>query len=100
MARLGPIPCTITVYRLDDPDPDVSYLDQPGFEERKQQYEDGVFTFIGIRAIGVCGEITVFSGGLWGIESDSDEEYLTRIGDDEAEDVRRILRDHGIQFVE
>lgn len=78
---------SIKVERLFDNDADTSYLEQEGFEDRLDQYRRDVFTFIGIRAKaeisidGLCQTIT--SGGLWGIEDDSDEAYLSTIESDE-----------------
>jgi len=39
----------ITAKQLWDPFPDTSYLENPGFEDRYQQYQNGDFSFIGIR---------------------------------------------------
>ena len=77
----------IKVERMADYDADVSYLEQEGFEDRLRQYRNGQFGFMGIGAKaeividGVCQTIT--SGGLWGIEDDSDEAYLATIESDE-----------------
>jgi hypothetical protein len=90
---------SITAKRICDPYPDASYLDQEGFEDRRQQYENQQFEFIGIRAeaeiviAGVCQTIT--SGGLWGIESDSTPEYLTEVEQEETEQLWAILQSLG-----
>jgi hypothetical protein len=42
---------------------------------------------------GVCQTIT--SGGLWGIESDSDHEYLVEIGQQEVDQLKAILQTLG-----
>src|SRR4029450_1159056 len=76
---------TVTFRVLPDEDPDVSYLD----EDRRAQWERELFTFIGIRAEGEIHDETngvvtsVTSAGLWGIESDSDTDYLRSVGADE-----------------
>jgi hypothetical protein len=82
-----------------DPFPDASYLEAEGFHERREQYDNGDFGFIGIRAeaeivvAGVCQTIT--SGGLWGIESDSTPDYLSEIGQEEIEQLQEILQELG-----
>ena len=82
---------SIKVERLYDNDADVSYLEQEGFEDRLRQYRNGQFGFIGIQARaeivvnGVCQTIT--SGGLWGIEDDSDEAYLATEESDQVTDL-------------
>lgn len=81
----------ITVERLYDEDPDTSYLEQDGFEERRDQFQRGVFAFMGVRAKAeividnICQTIT--SGGLWGIEDDSDQGYLATVESDEITDL-------------
>jgi hypothetical protein len=87
---------SITAKQIFDPFPDVSYLESEAFQERRQQYDNGDFGFIGIRAeaeivvAGVCHTIT--SGGLWGIESDSTPDYLSEIGQEEIEQLQEILQ--------
>ena len=90
---------TVTISKSDfqthifpDDSPDASYLDQGGFEERKAQYERGEFYFIGVQAAVTLPipygahyiETTVQSPGLWGIESDSDPEYLCSVFEEES----------------
>lgn len=71
-----------------------------GFEERLQEYHDGQFGFIGIRAEaqvvipagkdhGIVQTIT--SGGLWGIEDDSSEDYLAEVGLEELVELKKQL---------
>jgi hypothetical protein len=89
----------IGVARLSDLDPDTSYLEQDGFEDRLAEHQRGNFDFIGIRACadvvvnGVCQSI--YSGGLWGVESDSDESYLQSIEAEEIDSLKSILYDLG-----
>jgi hypothetical protein len=86
---------SITAKQLCDPFPDTSYLESPGFEDRYQQYRNGDFGFLGIRAEaeivvnGVCQTIT--SGGLWGIESDFDRQYLSEVEQEEVDQLKAIL---------
>ena len=89
-----------TVRQLDDC-PDGSYLEQGGFEERLEQYRDNQFYFIGIRAKAEVqfednGAIqTLQSGGLWGIESDSDEDYLKSVEQEEIDQLIDTLKAAG-----
>ena len=99
-------PIVITVERLWDDDPDLSWLDQTddqmgdGFEdaarERTEGYRRGDWHMIGIRAYadvyvnGVRQRLT--SAGLWGIESDSDEDYLRSIEEEERDELAEIIR--------
>ncbi len=86
----------ITAKQMFDLFPDASYLEAESFQERRQQYDNGDFGFIGIRAeaeivvAGVCQTIT--SGGLWGIESDSAHDYLFEIEQEEIEQLQEILQ--------
>ena len=90
---------SITAKQLWDPFPDTSYLESPGFEERYHQYQNGDFGFVGIRAEaeivvnGVCQIVT--SGGLWGIESDSDRQYLSEVEQEEVDQLKAILQSLG-----
>ena len=98
---------SIVVLVLPDEDPDTSFWDQDtdpdeqnDYEERKEAYRRGEFSFVGVRAeaeIVVDGVIqTITSGGLWGIESDSDDTYIKEIGDHEYTDLRKILKTLGV----
>lgn len=105
---------TVTISRTDfemqvipDESPDPSYLDQEGFEDRKAEYERGDFRFIGIRAVATVRipygsdhiESTIESPGLWGIESDSDEDYLRSVFDEESQVLAKMLDGLNIQVV-
>ena len=91
---------SITAKQMFDPFPDASYLEAEGFQERRQQYDNGDFGFIGIQAeaeivvAGVCQTIT--SGGLWGIESDSTPDYLSEVEQEEIEQLQEVL--HALGF--
>lgn len=84
----------------EDPDPDVSYLDQDEFEERLAAFKKGDFHFIGAR---VDAEVliaettqTLTSPGLWGIESDTDEAGLDQIIGEEWKTLRSVLKTVGV----
>ena len=89
---------TIRVLVEHDPDPDASFLDQD--EDRKAQFERGEFGFVGVRAVAdvvIEGTVqTLTSGGLWGVESDSGEEYLVSVAVEEYEQLRRVLKTVGV----
>jgi hypothetical protein len=90
---------SITARQLWHPFPDTSYLESLGFEDRYQQYQDGNFIFIGIRAeaeIVVNGVWQLIaSGGLWGIESDSDRHHLSAVEQEEFDELNAILQSLG-----
>lgn len=77
---------------IPDDSPDPSYMDQDGWADRKAQYENGDFGFVGVRAVATlkiphgCDhiDVKVESPGLWGIESDSGNEYLRSVYDEEV----------------
>ena len=82
-----------------DDDPDTSYLGQDGFEDRLASYDNGDFYFIGIQAKTTVSISTgenvilhdVVSPGVWGIESDSGEEYLEEVFQDECATLANML---------
>ena len=84
---------------VPDTDPDPSYLEQEGFEDRLAQYRNDEFGFVGVRAcaeilIPVNGQLigqAIYSPGLWGIADDSDIEYLNEVGRDEFETLKSML---------
>ncbi len=81
----------IEILLLDDPDPDASYLEQEGFEDRLRAYERGDFGFMGVVAeveVDVEGTIqTIRSAGIWGVESDSDDDHVQELAEEEREDL-------------
>jgi hypothetical protein len=81
--------------RETDIDPDPSYLEQEGFEDRLREYRNGQFYYVGVRVLAdiQVGNIiqTVSSGGLWGIEDDSDESYFADVIQDELTELREQL---------
>jgi hypothetical protein len=90
---------------LPDDCPDASYLEQEGFEDRLAEYQRGEFGFIGIR---VAVELPIPFGkghilqkiespGLWGIESDSGNDYLESVFQEESEILADMLAELGVQ---
>lgn len=83
----------ITMETLPDPFPDTSYLQQKGYEERLRQSEDGIFSFIGVRAsctvhigIGQKGHTIsqrIDSPGVWNVESDSNDSHIQELFENE-----------------
>ena len=83
-----------------DPDPDASYLEQEEFEDRLKSYKKGDFELQGVRAEaevvieGITQTLT--SGGLSGIESDSEENFFDEIIAKEWETLRAVLKTVGV----
>ena len=122
MIDLAPGQRTMTVRAADidrieepDPHPDLSWLDPDANPanaeanaERLAAYRAGEWHCIGIKAramflidLGHRGLIqTVESPGLWGIESDSDPEYLDQVFAEEAQTLRGILAQLNVTVVE
>lgn len=100
---------SITVRRQPDLDPDLSWLEQTdeqmgeGFEassrERLEAYNRGDWEMVGVDAVAevVIGGViqTIQSGGLWGIETDSDESYFTEVANEELASLAGILAEIG-----
>lgn len=91
---------SIRVIVEHDPDPDISYLEQEDFEERLAAYKNEEFSFLGVHAeadVVIGGVVqTLTSGGLWGIESDSGDEYIEEVAVQEYEELRKILKTVGV----
>lgn len=87
---------------IADADPDASFLEQEGFEDRLAEYRRGDFHFIAVRAqvelripAGPTGHSivqVVQSPGLWGIESDSDVSYFEEVFQRECEVLTDMLK--------
>lgn len=94
----------IRVVYAQDPDPESSYLDQDEFEDRQAEYKRGDFHFVSARAeaeVVIEGVIqTLTSGGLNGIESDSEQEYLDEIIAEEWKSLRDVLKAVGVSTAE
>ena len=88
----------------EDPDPDVSYLEQDGFDERLAAYRNGEFSIVGVRAEADVfieeTEQTLTSSGLWGVESDLDEGELIESAQAEWEALRNVLKAVGVSTSE
>jgi hypothetical protein len=95
---------SIHVKFIPDSDPDTSYLEQEGFEDRLRQYKAGVFDFIGIRAeatiVNAESRLLQFihSGGLWGVESDTDGPGLEEIIEEQLEELKAELKALGVSW--
>jgi hypothetical protein len=67
-----------------DPNPDTSYLDESYNEDRRSAYMNGHFDYCGIVCEVYClNQRIASSAGLWGIETDSDDEYIAAVAEDE-----------------
>lgn len=83
---------------IPDGDPDPSYLEQEGFEDRLAAYQSGEFSFVGVRAV---AEILLSSGilqsiespGLWGVEDDSGDDYFRSVFEEELSTLRSMLNE-------
>lgn len=96
---------SLRVVSIPDEMPDASYLEQEGlgFEERLGAYRRGEFGFIGVRAVASLrigpissdGRVSILeevtSPGLWGIEDDSDADYLRDVGAEEVSTLTGML---------
>ena len=90
---------------VPDDCPDASYLEQEGFADRLEQYRQGAFDFVGVRAaielpipFGKDRILTrIESPGLWGIESDSGEDYLDSVFQEESAILANMLTELGVK---
>lgn len=86
---------------IGDDEADVSYLDQEGSEARRAAYRRGEFGHQGCYAVAelvVEGVVqTIHSGGLYGIESDSDDAYRAEVEAEQLTELRAILAALGVQ---
>ena len=90
---------------VPDDCPDTSYLEQAGFEDRLEQYQRREFDFIGVRAAvevpipyGKDRILTrIESPGLWGIESDSGEDYFQSVFEEESTILADMLAELGVK---
>jgi len=90
---------------IPDDCPDTSYLEQEGFEDRLEELRQGAFDFIGVRAAvelpipyGNDRILTrIESPGLWGIESDSGEDYLESVFQEESNILAGMLAELGVK---
>ena len=90
---------------IPDDCPDTSYLEQEGFEDRLEELRQGAFDFIGVRAAVELpipyGKDRILSRiespGLWGIESDSGEDYLETVFQEESNILAGMLAELGVK---
>lgn len=95
---------TVEIVVLPDPYTDASYLAQPENEDRRAAYQRDEFSFVGIRArvrrhnwrTGVVS--VVESAGLWGVESDSGEDYFRAVGEEELASITGDVATAGIDI--
>lgn len=84
---------------LADEKEDMRYMRQDF--ERMESYHRGEWGMVGVYArasITVAGIIqTVQSGGLWGIESDSDESYFAEIEAEQLSELVTVLEELGFE---
>ncbi len=87
-----------------DPEPNASYLEQSEFEDRHDAYKREEWSLIGCR---VEADVTIVetpqtlkSAGLWGIESDSEQDELDEIAHREWSQLRDVLKQVGIPTAE
>jgi len=94
------------IKRIVDEDPEISWMDG----KRLKEYDNGEFCFIGIE---VETEILtshdkgktflinhISSGGLWGIESDSEDDYFKEVVAEEMSELKKILQSMGFKLRE
>jgi hypothetical protein len=81
-----------------DDDPDLSYLDQPGWEAHKRKHQAGDFGHVGVEVRAYLAGVELGYGSLWGIEfSGDDESYrycaecAARCASDALAEARRVL---------
>jgi len=84
----------------DNTDEDNRTYAQQDFK-RMQDYNRLEWCFVGVHAkatVQLTGDLTqkVTSGGLWGIESDSDDSYLTEVENEQLDELKDEL--HAIGF--
>ncbi len=113
---------SIAVERLTDEDPDLSHLKQSYNEpsitsaeaekykiqddKRLDAYDRGDWYMMGVRAtadVAITPKgssagtlVTISSGGLWGIESDSGESYFKDVERDELDELEGLLLTIGV----
>ena len=99
--RTAPTYGPIVMLTIPDSDPDPSYLEQEGWEERLAAYQHGDFGYVGVQATtelripsdqGGWIAQTITSPGLWGIEDDSDQEYLNEVFEEERATLLDMLK--------
>jgi hypothetical protein len=103
---LKPFVESIEIVVCSDDHPDPSYLEQEGWEERLKQYREGDFYFVGVYVAAMLSLRTPQGGwmragtirtpGLWGIESDSGDDYIAEVAGEELDQLNEMLAALGI----
>ncbi len=94
----------VEIQQVPDEDGDPSHLDSTDDDGRLTAYDRGEWGYVGIRAMATLyvtrgrDRISheVKSPGLWGIESDSSEDYLKEVAQDELTVLRDMLVKLGV----
>ena len=87
--------------------PYTDHLEQPEFEDRLRDYENGRFVFLGVRAgvtivmhddahDGYTFDHTLQTPGLWGVESDSGDAYIDEVYVEELASLVKDLQAFGV----
>ena len=102
MTALEPYVESASIVVVADDDPDASYLEQDGWQDRLEQYRNGDFGFVGVYAEARIRFATPQGGwtqgsyirtpGLWGIESDSGEDHFAEVGEEEQAELNDMLK--------
>jgi hypothetical protein len=109
---------SLRIMTADDENPDVSWLDQSSEElggdeagkkdrklnqERLESFHRGDWHMRGLWVeadVIVGGTVQkIRSGGLWGIESDANREYLQSVAEEEYDALKSILREMGVRHM-
>ena len=76
-------------------------MEQSEFKDRLEQYKNGLFGFVGVYAEAELIDSnnvvqSVHSGGIWGIEDDSDDRYMEEIKIEEIAELNQtLMKDYG-----
>lgn len=97
----------VRVRDVEDQAPDVSYLEQEGWEGRLEEYRRGGFEFRGVYAEaelaipvggGAAVLVSIRTSGCWGIESDSDEDHFAEVALEEVATLDVMLAALGVDM--
>jgi len=96
----------VEVHVIEDDQPDTSYMDQDdeNWQERKEAFQRGAFSFVGVQAVatiliptgaGMGFTQRIQSPGLWGIETDSRRSYFREVAKEEIAQLKDALETLG-----
>lgn len=92
--------CNVTMSAADTGNPDSVQQDY----NRLEAYNRGEWCMIGIWAevrVYIAGVMQIIrSGGLWGIESDSEESYSEQVYAEQCDELANILADMGFDVID